>query len=152
METRAGGVSGLGRTAWADDEVITPDPTTGRGFVTRPMLALAERLMARGWPVRCWGSRPHNPTSDHPRGRACDVLTSKPGVLPTAAEKARADALAAELQAGAESTGIRYLVWYGRIWSVERADEGWRPYGGGGVYDPADVTGGHFDHIHISIR
>jgi len=48
--------------------------------------------------------------------------------------------------------GVHYLVWYGRIWSVERAADGWRPYNGGGVYDPGDITGGHYDHLHISVQ
>ncbi len=47
---------------------------------------------------------------------------------------------------------MSYLIWYGRIWSVERADEGWRPYNGaGGIYDETSVTGGHYDHVHVSM-
>lgn len=29
---------------------------------------------------------------------------------------------------------------------------GWRPYNGGGMHDPADVTGGHYDHLHITVK
>ncbi len=39
----------------------------------------------------------------------------------------------------------------GRIWTASRADQGWRVYGGGGVYDPTSPTGGHYDHIHVSV-
>ena len=44
----------------------------------------------------------------------------------------------------------------GEIWSVDRASEGWRPYNGAGVYttaptSPGGITGGHFDHVHISV-
>ena len=45
--------------------------------------------------------------------------------------------------------------WQGRIWSAGSSDDGdgWgRPYTGGGVYDPEDATGGHFDHVHVSVR
>jgi hypothetical protein len=71
--------------------------------------------------------------------------------VPGADDKARGDALVAELQAGARNEGIHYLIWYGRIWDVEQAEDGWLPYLGGGVYDPTDATGGHYDHIHISV-
>ena len=33
-----------------------------------------------------------------------------------------------------------------------RDQNGWgRPYTGGGIYDPTDATGGHYDHIHLSV-
>jgi hypothetical protein len=48
--------------------------------------------------------------------------------------------------------GVEYLIWQGRIWSLSRDSEGWRPYNGGGMHDPADVTGGHYDHLHITVK
>lgn len=36
----------------------------------------------------------------------------------------------------------------GHIW----AGEHWTPYTGGRIYDPTHPTGGHFDHIHVSVR
>ncbi|GAB7190756.1 hypothetical protein NUM3379_14630 [Kineococcus sp. NUM-3379] len=131
---------------------VRPDPSTGRGCLTPRAAALYEQLAARGWSTSCWDAHAWNPRSDHPQGRACDVFPGRGGRMPSAQEKARGDALAADLQASAEQAGISYVVWYGRIWSPARAAEGWRPYGGGGVYDPGDVTGGHFDHLHISVR
>ena len=107
--------------------------------------------MAQGWSVSCWDAHAWNPDSDHPDGRGCDVFPGRAGTLPTADEKARGDALAATLQASAPHTGISYLIWYGRIWSIARNGDGWRPYTGGGIYDPTSPTGGHFDHIHISV-
>jgi hypothetical protein len=130
---------------------ITPDPTTGRGCLTPRMLNLATQLQRQGWSISCWDAHAWNPTSDHPLGRGCDVFPGKGGVLPTAAQRATGDALAATLQASAAQTGVHYLIWYGQIWSVDHPDDGWRPYNGGGVYDPGDVTGGHFDHLHISV-
>lgn len=130
---------------------VRPDPTTGRGCLTPRTLNLANQLVAGGWRVSCWDAHEWNPDSDHPLGKACDVFPGRGGVLPSAAERAAGDALAASLQASAARTGVAYLIWSGRQWSSARADEGWRPYGGGGVYDPDSVVGGHFDHIHISI-
>lgn len=131
---------------------IVPDPTTGRGCLTPRTAALATQLKSHGWSLSCWDAHAWNPLSDHPLGRACDVFPGKGGVLPTAAQKATGDALAASLIASAKSTGINYVIWYGQIWSVERANEGWRPYGGGGIYDPTAVTGGHYDHVHVSVH
>ncbi len=41
----------------------------------------------------------------------------------------------------------------GRIWTAGTSDQGgWgSPYTGGGIHDPRDVTGGHFDHVHVGI-
>jgi hypothetical protein len=47
------------------------------------------------------------------------------------------------------------VIWQGRIWyrgGSDAGDEWGRPYNGGGVYDPTDATGGHFDHVHVSVR
>jgi len=51
---------------------------------------------------------------------------------------------------------VHYLIWYGRIWNADRTHEGWRPYQGAGVYNttpttPDGITGGHYDHVHISV-
>ena len=59
------------------------------------------------------------------------------------------------LREDAGELGVRYVIWQGRIWSAGSSDagDGWgRPYSGGGVYDPEDATGGHFDHVHVSVR
>ena len=48
---------------------------------------------------------------------------------------------------------VKYVIWQGRIWSPNTSDvNGWgRPYTGGGMYDPVDATGGHWDHVHLSL-
>jgi hypothetical protein len=35
---------------------------------------------------------------------------------------------------------------------VARDADGWRPYNGGGMHDPGDVTGGHYDHLHVTVK
>ncbi len=99
---------------------------------------------------------PKRPIHTAHLGRACDAPPGTYGTLPTPAQKAAGDALAATLQASAARTGVHYLIWYGRIWNTERAHEGWRPYQGPGVYNtipttPDGITGGHYDHVHISV-
>jgi len=146
-----GPIIGPGGTFRPEACSVRPDPTTGRGCLTPRTLNIATQLMAQGWNLSCWDEHAWNPTSDHPLGRACDVFPGPGGVLPTADQKARGDSLAATLQASAAQTGVSYLIWYGQIWTAERADQRWRPYNGGGIYDPGSITGGHYDHIHISV-
>jgi hypothetical protein len=148
----AGGpITGAGGAFAPEACSVRPDPTTGRGCLTPRTLNLATQLMAQGWSVSCWDAHAWNPKSSHPLGKACDAFPGRGGVLPTAEQKARVDSLAATLQASASQTGVNYLIWYGRTWSVSRADDGWRPYSGGGVYNPASITGGHYDHLHIDV-
>ncbi len=120
------------------------------------MLNLYTQLVAQGWHPGCYRAGDPVPGSDHPRGQACDAPPGSYGVLPTPEQKARGDALAASLIATASQTGVHYLIWSGRMWNGDRASEGWRPYNGAGVYDtaptsPAGITGGHYDHVHISV-
>ena len=35
---------------------------------------------------------------------------------------------------------------------LSRDADGWRPYNGGGMHDPASITGGHFDHLHVTVK
>jgi hypothetical protein len=148
----AGTFTGVGGAMAPESCSVVPDPTTGRGCLTPRSLALVTQLKAQGYTsISCWDPHLQNPNSDHPLGRGCDIFPGSGGKMPSAAEKTKGDALAAALQASAKETGVNYLIWYGQIWSVARSDEGWRPYNGGGVYDSGDVTGGHFDHIHISV-
>jgi hypothetical protein len=120
-----------------------PHPTDAQHGHPTPAATLVDQL--RGGPCLEPHQRPP------PRARLRRV-PRRGGVLPTAAQKASGDALAATLQASAAQIGVHYLVWYGCIWSVERAADGWRPYNGGGVYHPGDITGGHYDHLHISVQ
>ena len=146
-----GSVTGPGGPFPAESCNVIPDPTTGRGCLTPRTANIATQLKAQGWSLACWDQHAWNPGSDHPLGGACDVFPGRGGVLPTPAQKAAGDALSAALQAGAGQTGLHYLIWYGQIWSVDRPGEGWRPYSGGGIYNRGDVTGGHYDHVHISV-
>lgn len=130
-----------------------PDPTGTGGFVTGAtahMLAEVYRVFGR-WPGSCWDRHAWNPSSDHPKGHACDLTVGRLGSFPGEADKQRGWNLASWLVANRSPLSISYVIWQGRIWSASRASEGWRPYGGGGVYNPLDATGGHYDHVHVSV-
>lgn len=41
--------------------------------------------------------------------------------------------------------GVSYLIYAQKIWSVERAGEGWR-----GMEDRGSATANHYDHVHVT--
>ncbi|MCW0214568.1 MAG: hypothetical protein OJJ54_14510 [Pseudonocardia sp.] len=141
---------------------IADDPTTA-GCLTPAARALHDRTTAEFGPVlrssSCWSEHAWNPSSDHPQGRACDFFPGRYGEFAAGAELDAGWAMANWLRDNAADLDVRYVIWQGRIWyrsgfragSTDR--DGWgRPYDGGGVYDPEDATGGHFDHVHVSVR
>ncbi|MDN5899213.1 MAG: peptidoglycan DD-metalloendopeptidase family protein [Brachybacterium sp.] len=91
------------------------------------------------------GERSNNPTSDHPAGRAVDVMIddweTKKGI-------AHGTRIAEWVRQHARELGITYVIWRARIWST--GDRGWRSYShpSGG----SDPTLQHMDHVHISVH
>ncbi|MEQ3551901.1 hypothetical protein WIS52_15620 [Pseudonocardia nematodicida] len=140
------------------------DPTTDDGCLTPTALRVHDAAVARfgepgpGAPVRsmtCWSEHAWNPSSDHPAGRACDFFPAGYGEFPAGDDLAAGWEVANWLRDNASKLRVRYVIWQGRIWyrGSTDASDGWgRPYNGGGVYDPDDATGGHYDHVHVSVR
>lgn len=80
-----------------------------------------------------------DPLPDHPSGRALDIMTySNTGL---------GDRVANWTQANASSLNIEYIIWNQRIWSVARANEGWRF-----MADRGSPTANHKDHVHITVK
>lgn len=130
------------------------DPSGTGGWVTRQLAHLiAQTKIAfpnTGW--SCWSARPGT-VGEHPVGRACDVTFGNDiGVFPSKTQVAAGWRTAHWLQRNAVALKVQYLIWQGRIWNVDRRAEGWRAYDGGGMFDPTSPTGGHFDHLHISVK
>src|SRR5690625_5232905 len=132
---------------------LVDDPTTS-GQITARMLHLYQQTTAvfsdTGW--SCYSPR-SGTQSEHPLGRACDItFGNQIGVRPDAGQLAAGQQTVNWMQEHAQLLGVEYLIWQGEIWSVARNNEGWRPYNGGGMHDPTDVTGGHWDHLHVSVK
>ena len=90
------------------------------------------------------GDRPTNPSSDHPYGRAVDIMIEN---WHTASGVAEGTAIAEWVRAHATRLGVTYIIWRARIWSL--GDTGWRPYRHpSGAPDP---TSAHLDHVHVSV-
>ncbi|MEJ7831460.1 MAG: endonuclease/exonuclease/phosphatase family protein [Nocardioides sp.] len=93
------------------------------------------------------GERSTNPDSDHPAGRAVDIMINawnSPGGI---AEGTR---IAAWVREHAKELGVTYIIWRARIWSVTQSSDGWRPYSHpSGATDPTSL---HMDHVHVSVH
>ena len=131
-----------------DPNRMVHDPTSDGQITARTAYLLAQ-VRAR-FPSTSWGCwRRGDSRSEHPDGRACDGTFGNPiGAPATGHALTLGWQVTNWLKANARTLGVEYLIWQGRIWSVARDSEGWRPYGGGGMHDPGSVTGGHFDHLH----
>jgi hypothetical protein len=130
------------------------DDPTSSGRISRRMLHTHDEVnrVFRNWrwDTSCWDPHLWNPSSDHPRGRACDFTVGRIGRLPSDKQRLTGWELARWAQLNADRLGIRYIIWDGHIWSSSRFRGGWRKYNGGGVYNPDSPTGGHYDHVHLS--
>ena len=137
-----------------DDPNRMVDDPTSNGQITARMLHLYEQTLASfpdtGW--GCYSPRPGT-QSEHPLGRACDLTFGNAiGQYPTAEQLDYGWQVTEWMQTHAEALGVEYLIWQGKIWSLSRDAEGWRPYNGGGMHDPDNVTGGHYDHLHVTVK
>jgi len=135
---------------WPAQQATVADPTGTGGMVTprtAAWVAQARAALANP-PMSCWDAHAWNPTSDHPKGKACDVFVGG-DARRSAPMRAKGDSIANWTLQTASKTGVKYVIWYGKIWSARTGQ--WKPYNGGGIYDPSSATGGHFDHVHVSL-
>jgi len=77
----------------------------------------------------------------HPAGLALDFMIND---IPNGV--ATGQRLADYLVANASDIGVKYVIWQQHIWSVARADEGWRL-----MADRGSPTQNHMDHVHLSL-
>jgi hypothetical protein len=138
------------RTGWPAQAATVPDPSGTGGHVT-PRTATLYRALTTHHAVRegasCWDPHRQNPDSDHPRGRACDVFLHPHDP----ADIAQGWSIARWLIAHQADYGLHYLIWQGLIWTSEQPH--WTAYRSTryGCPDPKNLTGCHYDHIHISL-
>jgi hypothetical protein len=71
--------------------------------------------------------------SDHPKGLALDFMTL---------DKAKGDALSADLIANHSAYAVKYIVWWRRSWNPERGT--WVEY--------KSTSNPHIDHVHVSFK
>ena len=109
----------------------------------KPQLTQLVNILGPMFDIKTVGGYRESATdpNGHPAGLAADFM-----VPLTPAGKAQGDALVVYAQAHARELGIDYIIWYQRIWSVARADEGWRR-----MEDRGSATANHMDHPHINV-
>ena len=49
-------------------------------------------------------------------------------------------------RANASKLGVSEVIYYQKIWTVQRSSEGWRP-----MSDRGSATANHYDHVHVSV-
>lgn len=72
---------------------------------------------------------------EHAQGIAMDIMVTGD----------RGWQVAEFLRANSSSLGVSYVIHARRIWSVQRAGEGWRA-----MSDRGSVTANHYDHVHVT--
>ena len=94
-------------------------------------------LCARYPQVSSFGGRRPGDSGFHGSGRAVDVMISNSSVGWDIANWTRANA---------SRLGVSEVIYYQKIWTVERSSEGWRP-----MSDRGSPSANHYDHVHVSV-
>lgn len=81
-------------------------------------------------------------SSDHPNGRATDIMVPDwkgSGV-------AYGTSIADYFQKNAGKHKVRYIIWRQKIWNVAYPARGWRA-----MENRGSATANHYDHVHVSV-
>ncbi|MFI6297072.1 coiled-coil domain-containing protein [Nonomuraea sp. NPDC050790] len=123
--------------SWAPELPSGSDNITSRMRIIRDEIKKTFNLP---FEVGCYRS---GGGGEHPLGRACDFMMSTGGSMPTAANQALGDQIAAWAIKNKDRFGVKYVIWKQRI----NMGSGWRA-----MSDRGSVTENHFDHPHISMH
>jgi hypothetical protein len=142
-------------TNWVAQTATEPDPSTNPvvdRITPRTAFMLQSALgfgLTRLSSVQCVSGRSANPTSDHPLGRACDFMYN----FTVPSELAAGWRAANWLVANQAALGVKYVIWQGMIWNATSRPGPWTQYVSAayGCPNPANVTGCHYDHVHVSM-
>lgn len=139
---------------WTAQTATEDDPTNSgsQQITSRTAFMFAAAVQAGLTTPRsagCVGERSANPTSDHPAGRACDLMFD----YSTAAGVAAGWRAANWLVANQAALGVRYVIWQGVIWNAQSRPGPYIEYRSTayGCPNPANITGCHYDHVHVSM-
>lgn len=93
------------------------------------------RAVCEAFPsVSRWGGR--SGSGNHGAGKALDIMVTG----------STGDSIAAYVRANAGRLGVSEVIWARRIWTVQRAGDGWRS-----MEDRGSATANHFDHVHVTV-
>jgi hypothetical protein len=94
-------------------------------------------VCARFPDVSSYGGR-RSGGGEHSEGRALDIMVGSSSL---------GDAIASWVRANHTRLGVSEVIWEQRIWTVQRASEGWRL-----MADRGSVTANHYDHVHVTVH
>ncbi|WP_433516739.1 coiled-coil domain-containing protein [Nonomuraea sp. CA-143628] len=123
--------------SWAPELPSGTDNITARMRVIR---GLIQKDFALPYEVGCF--RSDGGGGEHPLGRACDFMMSTGGSMPSAANQALGDRVAAWALENKDKLGVKYVIWKQRI----NQGSGWSS-----MSDRGSITQNHLDHVHISM-
>lgn len=94
----------------------------------------------------CWDAHRWNPLSDHPKGKACDLIYSSG--FAKGAELSEGNRALNWIMANWEPLGVSYVIWQGQIWEAPYQPKRYAS----SIYNVLSANGGHYNHIHISFK
>ncbi len=97
------------------------------------VLAVHEAVCAAFPEITSYGT--YRSDGEHSQGIAIDIMVSG----------ATGWEVAEFVRAHYQELGVSYVMYSQKIWSVERAGEGWRA-----VADRGSATANHYDHVHVT--
>jgi hypothetical protein len=104
--------------------------------LTRDAIRVHRALCARYPQISSFGGS-RSGGGFHGTGQAVDAMISNSSV---------GWDMANWLRANAKRLGVSEVIYAQKIWTVQRASEGWR-----GMSDRGSATANHYDHVHVSV-
>jgi len=126
------------QTEKADGISYAPCPSGSEveSGLTPDAIRVHRAVCARFPDVSSYGGR-RSGDGEHSEGRALDIMVSSSSL---------GDAIASWVRANYTRLGVSEVIWAQRIWTVQRASEGWRS-----MEDRGSVTANHYDHVHVTV-
>jgi hypothetical protein len=112
-----------------------PTGSSVENGLTSAAIAVHRAVCAQFPQITSYGGLRPGDGGAHGQGRALDIMVT--GSL--------GDSVAAFVRENYRALGVTEVIWKQRIWTVERASEGWRP-----MSDRGSATANHYDHVHVT--
>ena len=110
--------------------------TNGTSVSGTPNVVAIHQAVCANWPAITSYGTYRADSGDHGSGRAIDIMISGDTGWQ----------IAEFVRANASTFGVSYVIYSQKIWSVDRAGEGWRY-----MEDRGSTTANHYDHVHVSV-
>lgn len=113
-----------------------PDGSAVESGLTPDAVRVYRAVCAQFPEVTSWGGL-RGGGGEHSTGQALDIMVSSSSL---------GDAIAAWVREHYKELGVSEVIWSQQIWTVERADDGWR-----WMEDRGSATANHYDHVHVTV-